>query len=64
MDESSIQILQEDLTVELQALASTQTSTFRHLLQEFNDVKMLLRLDSEAYEREHLLTEKEDEATA
>ena len=33
MDESSIQILREDLTEEFQALAKTHTTTIEHLLE-------------------------------
>ena len=39
------------------------TTAIRNLLEEFNDDLMLLRLDAEAYERERLLVEKEEEAT-
>mgnify|MGYP000011047490 FL=1 len=47
MDENNIQILREDLTKEFYALAQMHTTT-RHLLEEFNDDQMLLRLESEA----------------
>ena len=63
MDENNIQILREDLIEEFQALAQTHTTTIEHLLEVFNDDLMLLRLDVKAYEREHLLAEKEEEAT-
>ena len=60
MDEINIHILREYLTEEFHALAQTHTMTIRHLLEEFNDDQMLLRLDSEAYEREHIQAEKEE----
>ena len=46
MDESSIQVLQEDLTA-FQALASTHTTTIRNLLEEFNNDQLLLMLEIE-----------------
>ena len=62
MDENNIQILREDLTEEFHAFAKTHTMTIGHVLEEFNDDQMLLRLDSEAYECERIQGEKEEEA--
>ena len=39
MDESSIQILREDLTEEFQALAKTHTTAIEQLLEELIDAK-------------------------
>ena len=47
MDENNIQILDEDLTEEFQALARTHTMTIKNLLEEFNDDQLLLMLDTE-----------------
>ena len=58
MDENNIQILHEELTEELHALSQTHTTTIRHLFEEFNDNQMLLRLDSEAYERKCIQAKK------
>ena len=63
MDESSIQVLREDLVEEFHTLAQTHTTAIRHLLEEFNDVEMLLRLELEAYERERIQAEHEATVT-
>ena len=46
MDETSIHVLQEDLTDEFQALASTHTTAIGNLLEEFNDDQLLLVLET------------------
>mgnify|MGYP007132919331 CR=1 FL=1 len=48
MDENCIQILREYLTEEFHALTQTHTTVIGHLLEEFNDDLMLLRLDAKA----------------
>ena len=52
MDENNIQLLREDLTEEFHAMAKSHTTTIEQLLEDFNDDKMLLRVEAEAYEEE------------
>ena len=63
MDENNIQILYKDLTEEFHALAKTQTTSIRHLLEEFNDDQMLLRPNGKPI-RERILAETEVAAAA
>ena len=52
MDENNILLLREDLTEEFHAMAKSHTTTIEQLLEDFNDDKMLLRVEAEAYEEE------------
>ena len=52
MDENSIQLLREDLTMEFHALARSHTTAIEQLLEDFNDDQMLFRLEAEVYEHE------------
>ena len=57
MDENSIQLLREDLTMEFHALARSHTTAIEQLLEDFNDDQMLFRLEAKAYEHERLHAE-------
>ena len=46
MDESSIQVLREDLPDECQALESMHTTAIGNFLDEFNDDQLLLVLET------------------
>ena len=54
MDKSSIQVLGEDLTEEVHALAQTHTTTIRTFLEKFNDDQLLLAIEADRYECERL----------
>mgnify|MGYP000064132998 CR=1 FL=1 len=47
MDNTSIQMVREDLTKDFCALSNTHTKTIGRLLEEFNDDQLLLMLDIE-----------------
>ena len=64
MDKNNIKILREDLTAEFQAFTQTHTTVIGNLLEEFNDDQLLLSIETEGYEREHLQAEKEAKTAA
>ena len=47
MDDTSIQMIREDLTEDFHALDDVHTKSIRRLLEEFNDDQMLLMIETE-----------------
>ena len=57
MDDTSIQMIREDLTEDFHALDDVHTKSIRRLLEEFNDDQMLLMLDTECAMNDNSLDE-------
>ena len=47
MDENNINMIREDLTKDLHALANAHTKAIGTLLDEFNDDQMMLMIETE-----------------
>ena len=61
MDKNNIKNLREDLIAEFQAFTQTHTTVIGNLLEEFNDDRLLVTIETKGYEHEHLQAEKEAE---
>ena len=61
MDEYNIQMVQEDLTEDFQALAKTHTMEIGNLLEEFNDDQLLLLIEMEKDFQETLPNKTEED---
>ena len=54
MDESSIQVIQEELAEEFHTLGQTHTTSIGTILEEFTVDQDLLAIEMDGYECEHL----------